>query len=204
MADPDVTDDQPRAAGGFSAWLAGMQTALRGEQSSEVPCGGCTACCTSSQFVHIGPDEAETLAHIPALAAVPGAATACRQRPPRLRRERPLPDAHRRRVLDLRAPPEDVPHLRLPGLPGCRRRARRRQACDRSASPALAVRLPGRGRPARARRGTSGRGRSSGTTRIVLPEELRPGERRPSSQFSPSRCTTHSSASPWNRNSTCC
>ena len=26
---------------------------------------GCTACCTSSQFVHIGPDEVDTLAHIP-------------------------------------------------------------------------------------------------------------------------------------------
>ena len=31
-----------------------------------MPCNGCTACCTSSQFVHIGPDETDTLAHIPA------------------------------------------------------------------------------------------------------------------------------------------
>ena len=62
----DVTDDQPLPAGGFSTWLAGMQRALRGEQDSDVPCDGCTACCTSSQFVHIGPDETETLAHIPA------------------------------------------------------------------------------------------------------------------------------------------
>jgi len=30
-----------------------------------VPCDGCTACCTSSQFVHIEPDETETLALIP-------------------------------------------------------------------------------------------------------------------------------------------
>jgi len=43
-----------------------MQRALRGEAESAVPCDGCTACCTSSQFVHIGPDEAETLARIPA------------------------------------------------------------------------------------------------------------------------------------------
>jgi len=42
-----------------------MQRALRGESGSDVPCGGCTACCTSSQFVHIGPDETETLSHIP-------------------------------------------------------------------------------------------------------------------------------------------
>ena len=55
----------PLAAGDFSTWLAGMERALRGEESSDVPCGGCTACCTSSQFVHIGADEAETLARIP-------------------------------------------------------------------------------------------------------------------------------------------
>lgn len=61
-----MTGDQPLAAGGFSAWLAGMERALRGEGASDVPCGGCTACCTSSQFVHIEPDEEDTLAHIPA------------------------------------------------------------------------------------------------------------------------------------------
>ncbi len=62
-----MTDDEaPLPAGDFSAWLAGMQRALRGEADSDVPCGSCTACCTSSQFVHIGPDEVDTLAHIPA------------------------------------------------------------------------------------------------------------------------------------------
>jgi Fe-S-cluster containining protein len=53
------------AAGGFSTWLAAMLRALGGAAGSEVPCGGCTACCTSSQFVHVGPDETETLARIP-------------------------------------------------------------------------------------------------------------------------------------------
>jgi Fe-S-cluster containining protein len=43
-----------------------MQHALRGERGSDVPCGGCTACCRSSQFIHIEPDEVETLARIPA------------------------------------------------------------------------------------------------------------------------------------------
>ena len=52
-------------AGDFSTWLAEMQGALRGDQGSDVPCDGCTACCTSSQFIHVGPDETETLAHIP-------------------------------------------------------------------------------------------------------------------------------------------
>ena len=32
---------------------------------NDVPCGVCTACCTSSQFVHIEPDESDTLAHVP-------------------------------------------------------------------------------------------------------------------------------------------
>ena len=53
------------AAGDFGMWLLDVQAAIRGERSSEVPCGACTGCCTSSQFVHIGPDEVDTLAHIP-------------------------------------------------------------------------------------------------------------------------------------------
>lgn len=53
-------------AGEFSVWLTGMRAALRGERASEVPCGSCTACCTSSQFVHIGPDETGALERIPA------------------------------------------------------------------------------------------------------------------------------------------
>ncbi len=57
--------DQELSAGDFSSWMSGMQSALRSEQASDVPCKGCTACCTSSQFVHIGPDEIETLARIP-------------------------------------------------------------------------------------------------------------------------------------------
>ena len=52
--------------------MAGRDGAcLRGEQASDVPCDGCTACCTSSQFVHIGPDEVDTLAHIPAVLLFP-------------------------------------------------------------------------------------------------------------------------------------
>ena len=52
-------------AGDFSAWLRGMQGALRGEHGSDVPCGSCTACCRSSQFIHIEPGEADALANIP-------------------------------------------------------------------------------------------------------------------------------------------
>jgi hypothetical protein len=58
-------DDESLPAGEFSPWLRQMRLALRAEGGSDVPCNGCTACCTSSQFVHIEPDETETLAHIP-------------------------------------------------------------------------------------------------------------------------------------------
>lgn len=60
-------DHQPDlAAGEFSSWMGEIQGAIRGEGGSDVPCNGCTACCTSSQFVHIAPDETDTLAHVPA------------------------------------------------------------------------------------------------------------------------------------------
>ncbi|MBV9410560.1 MAG: YkgJ family cysteine cluster protein [Acidimicrobiia bacterium] len=53
------------AAGDFSTWLDSIRHAIRSGAVVDVPCGDCTACCTSSQFVHVAPDEAETLAHIP-------------------------------------------------------------------------------------------------------------------------------------------
>ena len=64
MASSEPAGDLP--AGDFASWLFAMQAALRGEVDSQVPCGGCSACCTSSQFVPIGPDETDTLARIPA------------------------------------------------------------------------------------------------------------------------------------------
>lgn len=64
MAHDDSTT-QPLSAGVFSAWLEDVEVAVRGERGADVPCGDCTGCCTSSQFVHIGPDETDTLAHIP-------------------------------------------------------------------------------------------------------------------------------------------
>jgi len=61
----DPAGSSELGAGAFAEWLEGMQRALRGEQDSDVPCGSCTACCESSQFIHIEPDEATALAHIP-------------------------------------------------------------------------------------------------------------------------------------------
>ena len=66
-----MADDGALPAGPFAPWLRGMEAALRGEADADVPCGACTACCTSSQFVHIGPDEADTLARIPAALLFP-------------------------------------------------------------------------------------------------------------------------------------
>jgi Fe-S-cluster containining protein len=50
----------------FSEWLDEFELTMEREIDAVVPCGACTACCTSSQFVHIGPDENDALAHIPA------------------------------------------------------------------------------------------------------------------------------------------
>lgn len=65
MADAGATEDPDLPAGDFSAWVVDIQGAIRGRRTSEVPCGECTACCTGSQFVHIAPDETDTLARVP-------------------------------------------------------------------------------------------------------------------------------------------
>lgn len=61
----DGNEEGGLAAGNFSEWTAEMLGALGGERVAMVPCGGCTACCTASQFVEIGPDETDTLSRIP-------------------------------------------------------------------------------------------------------------------------------------------
>jgi hypothetical protein len=60
-----AADDDALSAGEFGAWLDDARAALRGERDAEVPCGGCTACCESRQFVHIEPDELGAIAAIP-------------------------------------------------------------------------------------------------------------------------------------------
>ena len=52
-------------AGDFASWLSEVREAIEGEGTTDVPCGTCVACCSSSQFVHIGSDELDALAHIP-------------------------------------------------------------------------------------------------------------------------------------------
>jgi uncharacterized protein len=69
-----VGTDQDLSAGDFSGWLAQAEGAIRRGESSDVPCDGCTACCRSSQFVHIGPEESDARDRVPAelLFAAPG------------------------------------------------------------------------------------------------------------------------------------
>jgi len=52
-------------AGSFAEWAEGARRAQEGEGDADVPCNGCTACCRSSFFVHIGPDESAALRRIP-------------------------------------------------------------------------------------------------------------------------------------------
>lgn len=64
-APPDGDPEDVIDAGPVGSWLVQIRAAVDSEQASDVPCGSCTACCRSSQFVHIAPDETSTLAHIP-------------------------------------------------------------------------------------------------------------------------------------------
>ena len=65
MVEADPSEEPELAAGDFSSWMTEVRGAMRGDRASDVACDGCTACCTSSQFVHIGPDETDALARIP-------------------------------------------------------------------------------------------------------------------------------------------
>ncbi len=57
--------DQDLPAGDFSTWLEGARISLREETVADVPCGECVACCASSHFVHVRPEETGALARIP-------------------------------------------------------------------------------------------------------------------------------------------
>lgn len=69
----DLQDDM-LAAGDFLVWLQQFRHALIHECGVAVDCSGCDACCSSSSFIHIRPEETRTLAKIPKklLFPVPG------------------------------------------------------------------------------------------------------------------------------------
>lgn len=60
-----MTERRDLPAGGFATWLRHTRAALMGDGGADVPCGECSACCTTSHFVHVGPDETQTLVRIP-------------------------------------------------------------------------------------------------------------------------------------------
>jgi Fe-S-cluster containining protein len=61
---PNGHSDIP--AGEFSQWLRSTEASLRsGNGAADVPCGSCRGCCRSSMFVHIRPEETQTIQRIP-------------------------------------------------------------------------------------------------------------------------------------------
>ena len=59
-------DDNRQSAGDFSVWLRQTEKSYKNRTYDvNVPCGECTACCRSSLFIHIKPEETVTLKHIP-------------------------------------------------------------------------------------------------------------------------------------------
>ena len=59
-----MTVQQDLPAGSFSSWLRRTRSALIKENGVDVPCGECNVCCRSSYFIHIKPEETQTLSRI--------------------------------------------------------------------------------------------------------------------------------------------
>lgn len=55
----------PLPAGDFSSWLSSALAALAEEAPADVPCGSCNACCRTSHFIHVRPEERRTRARLP-------------------------------------------------------------------------------------------------------------------------------------------
>lgn len=61
----EASDQQDLPAGRFSAWLDETRNALARGTGTDVPCGDCNACCRSSYFIHVRPEDAQALVRIP-------------------------------------------------------------------------------------------------------------------------------------------
>ncbi len=61
----EIDGYDPTAAGPVGPWITELRAAIAGTGSVNVPCGSCTACCRSSQFIEIGPEEHHALRRIP-------------------------------------------------------------------------------------------------------------------------------------------
>jgi Fe-S-cluster containining protein len=60
----NMTEQQYIPAGSFASWLRSTRSALVKGNGAEVPCGDCNACCRSSYFIHIRPEETPTITRI--------------------------------------------------------------------------------------------------------------------------------------------
>lgn len=58
-------------AGDFSVWLRQIRKALRDDSATDVACGECVGCCSSSYFILIRAHETQTLASVPRDSLVP-------------------------------------------------------------------------------------------------------------------------------------
>ena len=61
---PNLAGPQDLPAGCFSSWLRRIRYALIKENGVDVRCGDCNACCRSSYFIHIRPEETGTISRI--------------------------------------------------------------------------------------------------------------------------------------------
>lgn len=56
-----MTEDKAIDAGDFSLWLEQITSAFRHQTESDVPCGECVGCCSSSQFITLSEGEYASL-----------------------------------------------------------------------------------------------------------------------------------------------
>ncbi len=66
-----MSGERELPAGDFSAWLQHARKALRDGSGTDVACGECVGCCSSSYFIEIEPTETQVLAQIPGELLVP-------------------------------------------------------------------------------------------------------------------------------------
>ncbi len=62
---------EPLPTGDFGGWLRHVRRALLTDEGTNVDCRGCNACCSSSLFIHVRPEETQTLDRIDRRLLVP-------------------------------------------------------------------------------------------------------------------------------------
>ena len=64
-----MTGDSPGGgalpAGEFAAWLRDTRAALDEKRPADPPCGSCNACCRTSHFIHVRPEDGRALRTLP-------------------------------------------------------------------------------------------------------------------------------------------